>query len=481
MREVARRATLLSVTRILNQGLMLLSPVILVRLLSVEDFGRYREFIVYTLLMQGFAGGVINSSLTSFVPANPEHTWQFVRQAVGLVAATSVASVIVLFAVDSIVDGALLGPYLLPVVLFTLFFTNFDFWPSLWVAQRKLTRLAVYTAARLVMRISVVCIAAALTHDVMVVIWSSVALEAARVLVSAISWLRRSWAAREAPGSSWRQMIAFAAPLELSMAVEMLNKRAGAIFVGKQGGPTALAEFSIGTYLEPVVTVLRNSLSEVLLPDLVRGRAKGEGDPIALWRRATVVFMLLMVPAAVLIARHAESIVLLLFSADYLNAVPVMQLFTLVLLRECFDFGILIRAANRTMTFFHSSLVSLAINGLGLLLLVPAFGIVGAAAALVLVRIWGACFLGSRVLRIYSIRARDLLPWPQIGRVILAAGLAALVLAIPTPEGPWRWPFVLGSSAVFCAVFWGLLLLMRVQEASAIFGTLRRLMGFKTA
>jgi O-antigen/teichoic acid export membrane protein len=481
MRDVARRAALLSLTRVANQALMLLSPVILVRLLSVPDFGRYREFIVYCSVMQGFGGAVINGSLTSFVPANPEHTWQFVRQTVALVATTTVAAVIVLFVADMTFDGALVGPYLWPVALYTLFFLNFDFWQSLWIAQRKLARLVAYTTARLVLRITVVCTAAALTHDVMIVIWSSVALEAARALVAAISWLRQSWAAREAPGSSWRNLAAFSSPIWLSTVVASANTHAGSIFVAKHAGPAALAEFSIGTYMEPIVMVLRNSLSEVMLPDLVRSRAKGEGDPIALWRRATVVFMLLMVPAAILIARHAESIVLLLFSDKYLNAVPVMQLFTIVLLRECFDFGVLLRTANRTMAFLHSSALSLAINGLGLLLLVPVFGILGAAAALVLMRICGALFLGSRVLRIYSIRARDLLPWPQIGRVILAAGLAALVLAIPTPEGLWRWPFVLGSSAVFCAVFWGLLLLLRVQEASAILGTLRRLAGFKTA
>ncbi len=480
MRDVARRAALLSLTRVANQALLLLSPVILVRLLSVPDFGRYREFIVYCSVMQGFGGVVINGSLSSFVPANPEHTWQFVRQTVALVAATSLAAVTVLFVADMTFDGALVGPYLWPVALYTLFFVNFDFWQSLWIAQRQMAKLMAYTTARLVLRLSVVCTAAALTHDVMVVIWSSVALEAARALVSAISWLRQSWVAREAPGSSWRRMIAFTAPLGLSTVVASLNKRGGSIVVAKYGGPTALAEFSIGTYLEPIVTVLRNSLSEVLLPDLVRGHAKGEGDPIALWKRATVVFMLLMVPAAILIAKHAESIVLLLFSSDYLNAVPVMQVFTIFLVRECFDFGVLLRAANRTMAFFHSSVLSLAIHGLGLLLLVPVLGIVGAAVALVLMRVWSGFYLGSKVAKIYSVRARDLLPLPQIGRVSLAAGLAALVLVVPTPDGVWRWPFVLGSSAVFCGIFWGLVLLLRVPEAKDILTTLRRLVRPKT-
>jgi O-antigen/teichoic acid export membrane protein len=474
MRDVARRAALLSLSRFSNQALMLLSPVILVRLLSVPDFGRYREFLVYTSVMLGFGGAVINSSLMSFVPAHPQHTWQYVRQTVALVAATSLAAVILLFVADWAFGGALVGPYLLPVALYTLFVVNFDFWQSLWLAQKQLTRLMLYTTGRLVLRLGVVVTAAALTHDVMVVIWSAVALEATRALVSAFSWLWRSWAAREKPGSSWREHIHLAAPLELATVVGSLNKRAGSVVVVKHGGPTAIAEYSIGVYLEPIVIVLRNSLSEVLLPDLVRGRAHGEGDPIALWRRATIVFMLLMVPVAILIARHAESIIRLLFSPAYLNAVPVMQVYALILIRECFDFGILMRAANRTLSFFHGSALSLAINALWLVLLVPVFGIVGAAAALVVARICEGCFMGSRAAKIYSIRARDLLPWARIGKVIVAAGLSALVLIAPTPDGPWHWPFVLGSSAAFCLLFWGLLSVLRVPEAATILTALRR-------
>jgi hypothetical protein len=39
---------------------------------------------------------------------------------------------------------------------------------------------------------------------------------------------------------------------------------------------------------------------------------------------------------------------------------------------------------------------------------------------------------------------------------------------------------VLGSSAVFCGIFWGLVLLLRVPEAKDILTTLRRLVRRKT-
>ena len=39
----------------MNYGLVLISPMVLVRLLSADDFGRYREFLVYAGLLGGIA------------------------------------------------------------------------------------------------------------------------------------------------------------------------------------------------------------------------------------------------------------------------------------------------------------------------------------------------------------------------------------------------------------------------------------------
>jgi hypothetical protein len=46
MRGLAHQAAILSVSRIANYGLMIISPITPVRCLTVEDFGRYREFLL---------------------------------------------------------------------------------------------------------------------------------------------------------------------------------------------------------------------------------------------------------------------------------------------------------------------------------------------------------------------------------------------------------------------------------------------------
>src|SRR6516162_8904606 len=124
MSRLAGKAIVLSIARIANYGLMLLSPVLLVRILPVEQFGRYREFLVYTSLLIAIAGFNINDSLLYFIPAHARSRWLVVRQTTLLVACSSALTIAGVVALDLILHGALIGPFLLPTALYVLAFVN---------------------------------------------------------------------------------------------------------------------------------------------------------------------------------------------------------------------------------------------------------------------------------------------------------------------------------------------------------------------
>src|SRR5581483_12390607 len=105
MSALGNRTAILTLARIANYGLMLISPVFLVRLLSVEEFGRYREFLLYASILQAFAQFSINDSLLYCVPANPGSPWRLARQTALLTLCSSALVVLVLAALDSGSDG----------------------------------------------------------------------------------------------------------------------------------------------------------------------------------------------------------------------------------------------------------------------------------------------------------------------------------------------------------------------------------------
>lgn len=445
------------------------------RLLSVAQFGRYREFLLYVGLLSALAAFGINNSLLYFVPARPRHAWRFVRQSVLLTALNSLAGAVLLVALDSLSGGALVGEYLWPVTLYVLLFVNVDFWEFLWLALKRPGAVFAYTSGRLLARMTVVIVAATLAADVDVIIASLIALEAARFAISMIAWRRVAQEPEEAVAGSWREQLRFCMPVGVSLVLVTLNKSAAGIFIAKAMGPIALAHYTIGTYLQPVITVLRNSISDALLPEMAASSARQDSNSLDTWRRTTVMSAVLLLPAAVLLARFAEPLVVLLFSASYAAAIPVLQIYSLVLVRECFDFGVPLRAINRTAPIVGSNLTAIGVNLMLLFMLVPVMGLTGAVWAFVVSRFVDCLYLARRTTQLYGVRVRELACWGDLARVVVATACASIaILAVDWTQRLGVWGLA-PALLLFAVCFVLALRLLRLPEAMRVFERLRPL------
>jgi O-antigen/teichoic acid export membrane protein len=462
---VAKLAVVISLSRFANFGLMLISPIVLVRLLSVEDFGRYREFLVYSGTLLSFATFGITTSLLYFVPGRPQHTWQIVKQATQLTFVTSAIVAVSLIVADFATGGAVVGEFRWPLVAYTLVFANVDFWEYLLLATHRPMAVFAYTSGRLVVRMAVVIGAAYFTRSVSVIIWSLVVMETLRLIASAWVWNAVRRDAYEEVGPGWRGMIGFCLPNGGSLLLGIMNRYSANIVVAKAMGPAALAHYTIGTYVEPIVSTLRNSLSDAMLPAMV-GRAGNEkADAVLLWRRGSVVASILLLPIGALLARYADALIVTVFSIGYRSSVPVLQIFLLVLVRECFDFAVALKAINQTRYFLFGDVAAIILNLALLTVLMPRFGLTGAIEAYVASSYAEGIYLCWWVTRLYGVPVGKFVPWESFLKVASAAGIALLVTYIPT--GAHRFvlfDIALGSTLYF-AVYALLLHLFKVDEA----------------
>ncbi len=129
---IANRAVILTLTRITNYGLMLVSPIVLVRVFSVAEFGRYREFLLYAGILQSIAVFSIPDSLLYFVAAHPDSPWRVVRRSVVLTLCSTVVVALAVLVGNAVTHGALVGPYAWPLAAYTLLSVNLDFWECFW-------------------------------------------------------------------------------------------------------------------------------------------------------------------------------------------------------------------------------------------------------------------------------------------------------------------------------------------------------------
>lgn len=463
--SIARRTLIISGTRLLNRAVMVISPIILARLLSVTEFGHYREFLVYVTLLSSMAAFGINSSLLNFIPTQPTRGWRFVNQAVLMTLASSTLVAGVALLAHFGLDDTLLGAHPIAVVVYVWLFCNFDFWEALLIAEKQPYRVWAYTGGRLAGRVLVVTVAAILTHDVTTIIWSLIGFESLRLLVSMRAWHGRNRAAPRDGPMSWREQLAYCAPFGFGLMLGMFNSWCGSLFVAKMLGPVALAQYTIGVYGQPIINIMRNSLSDVMLGEMAARKSNGNDEVLTLFRRTTVMTLMVLVGMGVVLARFAETIVITLFSESYRSAIVLFQLYMLALVRESFDFGILIRAINRSTPIMLSGLVALILNVGMLALVVPVWGLPGAVIAFVISRVVEGFYLGTQTKQTYGVSWRELVRWADVGKVLAAAGAAASVLFIPV------WTGLVGAMAgacVFAVLFAVLLRLAGIPEAALL-------------
>jgi O-antigen/teichoic acid export membrane protein len=468
MSALGNRTAILTLSRLASFGLMLISPIFLVRLLTVVDFGRYREFLLYGAILQSFAQFSINDSLLYCVPANPDSPWRLARQTALLTLCSSLLVVLVLAALDSASGGQLVHGYLIPLAAYTLFSVNLDFWEYFWLARGRAKPVFFYSAGRLTLRVIVVVIVAMVTHDFHAIIWSLVVLEAARLVAAGFALLvfdrsRHEPVLRE----PWRDQLRFCIPSGTASLLAMLNRNVSNVIVARLLGAAALAQYAIGRFGEPVVTTVRNSISAVILPEMVRkdrGSSAG-GTALALWQKATVVNAIMLLPIVVLVGRYAVPLVTLVFGSNYASAALVMQLYMLVVIRECFDFAPALRAVNRTRPLVESNVAGFVTCSVAMLLLIPLAGLPGAMLAFVIASYVDVTWLGWRTRQAYGVTVAELIPWRSITRTALAAAVAALLIANSV------WTDVFGRAGIvlaglaYLAAYAGLLQVLRIPEA----------------
>jgi len=466
---LGKRAFLLTFSKFANYGLMLISPVVLVRLLSVEDFGRYREFIVYSVVLQSFASFSINDSLLYFIPRHPANELRVIKQTIYLVCIASGATIAAFLALDMVFSGQLSGHHRTALAVYTLLFVNLDFWEALLLAQRRSMAMFAYTVGRLAVRVSTVVVAAMVTRNVEIIIWCLVVLEAIRFAASGILLLTgRAGAGAEHVAGLWADQLKFCVPAGIAVTLAMFNRNMGNLAVTKMLGVAALAHYTIGTYGEPIVVALRNSLSTLLLPEMVRRGGESGENCLAIWRQATVVNCLLLFPVAVLTIRFAAPLVLKVFGEAYRPAIPVLQVYAIIMIRECFDFSPPLRAINRNQPLVHGNVASAFANFVLLLGFVPAFGLVGAMAARVVSSLIEAVYLFVATCRSHGVVAVRLLPWRTIGRVGGTALLAAAPLVAPFWTTRLGFAGIFIGSGIYLLIFTASIYWLQIEEAQRI-------------
>lgn len=461
--------------RLANYGVMMLSPLFLVRLFTVEQFGEYRGFMLYAGILQWIAGFSINDSLLYFIPVDPARTRAWIRSSILLVAILSSTVVAVALGADAAMDGGLFGWFAAPLAIYLLAFSNFDFWEGWYLSTGRTTAVLVYSTVRLALRMAVIVVVAAVWRDVQVVVWAVAITESLRLAGSAWLWWRWDRKGRSEQGmlDTLREQWRFCTATGLSRLVVMLNRNIGAVLIDRTLGKVELARFTVATYPEPAISAVTKSVFTVSLPELVRRRATEGAAAFDVWKRTVSWTSAGILPLLAYTLVAARDLIHVAFGEEYVSAAPLLQVFLIVMARKCVDFAVPLQAIGETRPLLLSNVVSLAVNAVALALLLPGYGSLGVVIAIAIATMVEPMMLAPLVSRRFGQRLARLLHWREMGKILLCTLAVAAVARAVQGAGLGPMAYLLVSAPTAFGTGALVLFLTRSSCAQAVLRVLR--------
>jgi O-antigen/teichoic acid export membrane protein len=177
----------------------------------------------------------------------------------------------------------------------------------------------------------------------------------------------------------WR---AVAMPMFVGLAAQLLLGRADVLILGNISGMGAVGLFASATRLVRLVSFGLESTNVTLAPRLVQAMARRDEAALrALINRACLVSLAAALPPAALLL-VAPDLCLKLFGADFSAAAPILRVLTVGQLFNAATgpAGTALQMIGAERTFAVTTVAASAMSVGTLLLIVPAFGALGAAS-----------------------------------------------------------------------------------------------------
>jgi O-antigen/teichoic acid export membrane protein len=467
--RLTRRALSLGAVKAFDHALHFLLPVVLARALDAATFGEYRLIWLVVGTVTALASLNVGGSLYYFLPRSDVPTRRlFVQNTLayfalaGLVCGFAVsawnplhpAAMEPLLKYDSLVP-VFVGLWMAAVIL--------DYLPTV---EERIRWQASVTLTISALRAALVAAAAITTGDLRVILWLMIAVIVLKLALLVYYVARHHGFARPICdlrlfGTHLRQAV----PFGISAAFFSLRAQADQWVAASLFALTSFAAFSVAGIVGQVVHIFRHSAIEAFMPAMSRMEAAGDvRGMMEMNKRANAMIGFALFPVLAAAFAFAEEAVAIIYTTTYLEAAPVIRLYTVGMLA-------LVIEISSVLQLLRLGGYAVRVQGVIVLLSVAgsvggalAFGLTGAALGSVVGAYLERAVTLRRVCRETGIRLAEVQAWRSLAWSLGSAAFAGLVAWALAPDAN---AFIrLLTGALILAAVYGALNFRRLREVT---------------
>ncbi len=432
MSKIRQGAAFNLISQVIDQALQFLVPIFLIRLLDADQFADYRIFwlVVGTCMLLGPLG--LPYGLQYFIPRldNSKDRATLVGQTLLLLLISGVLTGLAVYFLAPWLPEHIrvfLSSYQTITLVFLVLWVTGAATDTLANAHQDYTVQFLGVSSLAILRAALILGLAFTYRDIQPVFFGLVALAVFRLGFALVYTIcRDGWHIAGASLDNIKRQFAYSVPFGLSSGLYSLRKYGEQWVVVSLFSTQNFVAFSFAATAVLPVMLIQSAIGSTLLSRLNDLHQQGQFEKLLeLNKKANLVSGLFVFPAIVFLFVFAPEIVELLYTATYLDAVPVIRIYLFQVLLGV-DVGSLcsVYGMGKFMLRFAGSmlLVSLPLSYLGGSL----FGLTGAAYGSLLASMLAACIQYSAVASVVGVSLRQLQHWRALFSTLTIAILAIL-------------------------------------------------------
>jgi O-antigen/teichoic acid export membrane protein len=436
-------------------------PLLLVRRLSPHDLGLYKQaFFVVTTLMNVLPLGFAISAFY-YLPREKARQGAVIANILAFHAVSGLAAALLLMvwpeALARAFNSAELTPLAAWIGLVVLLWTVGSFLELVTVALQDVRASSGFIVLMQTSKTALLTTAAVLAGSVWALVVAAIFQGVVQIVVMAIYLGRRFpgyWRAFDLR-LLWSQA-AYALPLGLTSIVMQAHESLHHLFVSNAFGPVGYAIYAVGVFQLPLVGILRESATAVLLPRINQLETENNRlEILHLVAKAARKLALVYFALAGFLLVAGREVVVLLFTEQYAASWPIFAISVLALPLNAIVLDPVTRAHGERFFFLRMRLVVLGAITLILWTSAARLGLAGTIAVVVGASYctWGIGLY--RMIRLLEVRRADLALFRHVGWIAAAtaAGGVAAAMARTVLLGRPEWMVIAGAGVAFAVVY----------------------------
>jgi O-antigen/teichoic acid export membrane protein len=424
------------VAKTMSFALGIALPLLLVRRLTQEDLGLYKQaFFVVTTAMNVLPLG-FGMSAFYFLPRERTRQGAVIANILAFILTTGVAAAAVLLVWPGLIAWLFGSPELAalsrPLSLVVVLWTIGAFLELITVAIQDVKAATAFIVLTQASKAALLIGAATIIGTVHALVMAALiqgTVQAGVLLV---------YLARRFPGFwkdfDWpllRRQGAYALPLGFSSIVLSAQETLPHLFVSHAFGPVGYAIYSVGVFNLPLINILRESAGAVMLPRINQLESENDARQIlVLVASAARKLALVYLPVFAFLAVAGRDLVIFLFTRQYAESWPIFAVARLMIPLGIIVLDPITRAHEERFFFLRLRLAVLAVVAVVLWKGAPAIGLVGVIGVVVAAGMFTWSVAVIRMARMLSFGVRDLPLFRPVAAIALSAAAAALATAL---------------------------------------------------